>query len=157
MMVPSLDIAFVRDAYQVRRMIEATALPAVLDRLDPARLAAILATHEALQAELGAVPTSAAPALLDRIQRVDWEMHETFVHCLGNALMDNIYRVTAIKIRMVVQGRLRVTRGNAARVLSEHLGILRAIKARDRAGAAAALMRHIDKSLAIALGAETED
>jgi DNA-binding GntR family transcriptional regulator len=83
-------------------------------------------------------------------------MHEAFVRQMSNALLNNIYRVTAIKIRMAVQSRLQVTGGNALRIVREHAAILDRLAARDVEGALAALDLHIGNSLHIALGGSVD-
>ncbi|MGR3590441.1 MAG: GntR family transcriptional regulator [Limimaricola soesokkakensis] len=152
LMVPGLDVRFVRDAYQLRRMIERAALPDMLVRLDDAELTQWRDWHHALATEITSGGGVARPEQIDRLQRQDWEMHARFVATMGNALIDDIYRVTLIKIRMAVQSRLRVTGDNARRVIDEHLAILEPLSRREAAAAAAALDRHIDQSLSLALG-----
>jgi DNA-binding GntR family transcriptional regulator len=71
---------------------------------------------------------------------------------MGNKLMINVFRVTAIKIRMAVQSRIQVTPYNALRVIEEHLAILEPLVARNAAATSIALARHIDNSLKLALG-----
>lgn len=153
LMIPHLDVDFVRDAYQVRRMIEYTAVPAMIAHLSDGEIAALQSRQDQLETALHAAPTAAATAeLVDTIQREDWAMHQRFVACLGNQLLDNIYRVTAIKIRMAVQARLQVTNDNAQRVIQEHARILTALAARDAAATQQALCWHIDNSQSFALG-----
>ncbi|TYC52568.1 GntR family transcriptional regulator [Rhodobacterales bacterium] len=154
LMVPSLDVKFVREAYQVRRMIELTAVPDMIRQLDDRTIDNLIDRQKLLEAELKASGSSASPDLLDRIQREDWEMHAAFVRTMSNSLMDNIYRVTAIKIRMVAQQRLKVTGRNAGRIFGEHYEILKPLAARDLARTRTALTRHIDNSLHIALGGQ---
>ncbi|GAB4510761.1 MAG: GntR family transcriptional regulator [Roseibium sp.] len=157
LMVPSLDVKFVRDAYQVRRMIECEAVPDMIRRLDDRRIREFLDTQKALEAELRAQGANVSLDLLDRIQRQDWNMHAAFVRTMSNTLIDNIYRVTAIKIRMVAQSRLRVTGHNALRIFGEHYRILEPLAARDPEETEQALRRHIDNSLQIALGGEVDE
>lgn len=152
LMVPSLDVAFVRNAYQVRRMIECTAVPDMIRKLDDQTITDMISLHTSLQDELKAQGQNVSPALLDKIQREDWNMHAAFIATMSNSLMDNIYRVNAIKIRMAVQSRLQVTGENAARVLAEHLAILAPLAARDTDGTKQAIERHIDRSQTLALG-----
>lgn len=156
LMVPSLDVGFVRDAYQVRAMIERTAVSELARRPDDGTLACLRARQDALAREFAAHGRTPPDELIDRIQREDWAMHEAMVRCLSNPLVDNIYRVTAIKIRMAVQSRLRVTARNALRILREHAAILDALAAGDVEAALSALDRHLGNSLRIALG-ETVD
>jgi len=152
LMVPSLDVSFVRDAYEVRRMIEREAVPHVVERMEDSTVRGFIERLEALKAELESHDGNPPQELIDRIQREDWQTHSTFVRTMPNVLVNNIYRVTAIKIRMAVQSRIRVTGRNAARVLSEHAVILQKLAARDVEGTRRALDRHIGNSLEIALG-----
>jgi DNA-binding GntR family transcriptional regulator len=152
LMVPSLDVAFVRDAYQVRAMIERAAVPDLIRRMDDRTVEEYRSRLRSLMEELSAQGATPSAELLDRIQREDWAMHAAFVRTMSNALINNIYRVTAIKIRMAVQSRLQVTGRNAARVLKEHQAILDHLAARDTESTTAALDRHIGNSLELALG-----
>ncbi|SFQ06170.1 GntR family transcriptional regulator [Tranquillimonas alkanivorans] len=149
--VPSLDVAFVRDAYQMRRMIELAAIPDVIHRLPATTIDGWIAWHED-----AARRVEARQDLVREIQAHDWDMHEVLVAAMRNDLVARVYRVTAIKIRMAVQNRLRVTPDNARRVLAEHLAILYPLRTRNRAAAERALGRHLDVSLRLALGERSE-
>ncbi|MER0236697.1 GntR family transcriptional regulator [Fulvimarina sp. MAC8] len=152
LMVPSIDVAFVREAYQLRRMIELSAVSDMIARLRLETVEAWLSWHHEQAAVMTKADGPADPGFLDQLQRQDWAMHTEFVASIGNRLVDNVYRVTAIKIRMAVQSRLQVTGENASRVIREHLAILEALKARNADATAAALDRHIENSLTLALG-----
>jgi DNA-binding GntR family transcriptional regulator len=156
LMVPSLDVAFVRDAYAVRAMIERAAVEELARSADDRLIEDLRDRLGALGHELAAQGRPAPDELIDRIQREDWAMHETFVRHMSNALLNNIYRVTAIKIRMAVQSRLKVTGGNALRIVREHAVILDRLAERDVEGALAALDLHIGNSLQIALGGSVD-
>jgi hypothetical protein len=58
----------------------------------------------------------------------------------------------AIKIRMAVQSRIKVTSLNVHRVIDEHLRILEALHGGDAARTRDALALHLDNSLKLALG-----
>jgi len=149
LMVPSLDVAFVRDAYQMRSMIETSAVSYALKSLTSGEIDGWIAEHRETHERLA---READPDLANRFQRLDWKMHAWLVGAMGNALIDNVYRVTAIKIRMAVQSRIRVTPSNALRVIGEHLTVLEALRDGREADAIAALKEHIDNSLTLALG-----
>ena len=152
LMVPSLDVAFVRDAYQLRRMIEMSALREAARHISPEQIEDWRAWHEARETTVQASSSGIERSLIDEVQRYDGTMHAKIVAALGNRLVDNVYRVTAIKIRMAVQSRLQVTGDNAARILKEHRAILDPLGRGDVEAAARALERHIDNSMTIALG-----
>ena len=149
LMVPSLDVAFVRDAYQLRRILETNAMPHAVERLPASTIRQWLTQHEDF---LLRVKSSSSQALADEIQTLDWSMHAAMIDAMQNALIANVYRVTAIKIHMVVQSRLQLTPFNAQRVIGEHLAFLRPMAEGDAPLAVAAIGQHIDNSLTLALG-----
>lgn len=152
LLVPSLDIDFVRDAYQLRRLLELSAVPTAVERMSDAEIEELIRWHRDLRAIVASSRDGASEQQIDDLQSRDWAMHERFVLTMGNKLVSNIFRVTTIKIRMAVQSRIRVTSYNALRVIDEHLAILESLARRDAAAMAQALSRHIDISLRIALG-----
>ncbi|WEZ85923.1 GntR family transcriptional regulator (plasmid) [Rhizobium sp. 32-5/1] len=152
LMVPSLDIGFVRDAYQLRRLIELAAVPTVIDRLPHSVVQELLDWHSNMRTRLVEADGPEGARIADEVQARDWSMHEGFVATMGNKLVINVFRVTAIKIRMAVQSRIQVTPYNALRVIEEHLAILEPLAARNVAAMSGALALHIDNSLKLALG-----
>ena len=152
LMVPSLDIAFVRDAYELRRVLELSAVPAAVERMPDEAIGGLIRWHRDLRARIEKGGSTEAALVAEELQRRDWTMHEGFVAMTGNRLMINVFRVTTIKIRMAVQSRIQVTPYNALRVIDEHLAILEPLARRDAEAMAAGLARHIDNSLTIALG-----
>ncbi|HKJ63276.1 MAG TPA: GntR family transcriptional regulator [Hyphomicrobiales bacterium] len=157
LMVPSLDIIFVRDAYQMRRVIELAAVPDMVVRLSRDLIAEWIDWHRSARSRIQERAGASSEDLSHEIQHRDWDMHESFVSTMRNKLIANVYRVTAIKIRMVVQSRIQVTRYNATRIINEHLGILEPLHKGDVGGTQAALARHLDNSLKIALGGTVDD
>jgi DNA-binding GntR family transcriptional regulator len=156
LMVPSLDITFVRDAYQMRRIIELAAVPDMIERLSRTSIAKWIDWHRAARSRIEDQDGASSEALSNEIQRCDWGIHESFISAMRNKLIANVYRVTAIKIRMVVQSRIRVTPYNAARIINEHLAILEPLHKGDVEETRSALARHLDNSLKIALGGTVE-
>ncbi|SHM95360.1 transcriptional regulator, GntR family [Roseibium suaedae] len=152
LMVPSLDVSFIRDAYQLRLILETAAVPDVVRKIDRAQIATWLDWHNEARQQLAGGAASAE--LPQDLQYRDWDIHSQIVHATGNQLMANVYRVNAIKIRMTVQTRIRVTQQNAQRVIGEHIAFLEPLLAGNVAAAQAALGRHIGNSLRHALGDE---
>ncbi|MFV0244598.1 MAG: GntR family transcriptional regulator [Qingshengfaniella sp.] len=149
LMVPSVDVRFVREAYRLRSLIETGALPDAMRALPRPRIESWIAEHEAgLQTGLSDVED----AVSEQFQHLDWDLHRTLVHSMNNSLVDNIYRVNTIKIRMAVQSRLQVTPLNIVRVAQEHLAFLRPMLDGDERAAKKALQAHIEKSMRLALG-----
>lgn len=156
LMVPSLDITFVRDAYQMRRIIELAAVPDMVERLGRNTIADWIDWHRAASKQIQDRNGMCSEELSHEIQRRDWEVHESFVGAMRNKFVANVYRVTAIKIRMAVQSRIQVTPFNAIRVINEHMEILVPLQNGSIDETRVALVRHLDNSLKIALGGTVE-
>jgi len=149
LMVPTIDVAFVRNAYHLRRILEMEAIRAAPDTIGKATLSRWEAEHLDLLEEIGRNPNR---DLADRVQTVDWALHQNLIDSLGNRLITSVYSVNAIKVRMATQARLQVTSDNAVRVLKEHMAFLEALKRGDIAGAGRALELHLRNSQTLALG-----
>ncbi len=152
LMVPSLDVTFIREAYQMRRLIELGAVADLLERLEAAVISDWISWHIAARDRLNDDDRSDLTEFLRDFQLYDWDMHARMVSAMENKLIANVYRVTAIKIRMAAQSRVRVTRQNATRVIKEHLGFLIPLRNGQAEAATQALSHHIDQSLTLALG-----
>jgi len=149
LMVPTIDVAFVRNAYHLRRILEMEAIRAAPDTIGQAALSRWEAEHLDLLDEIGRNPEQ---DLVDRVQTVDWALHQNLIDSLGNRLITSVYSVNAIKVRMATQARLQVTSDNAVRVLKEHMAFLEALKKGDIAAAGRSLELHLRNSLTLALG-----
>lgn len=149
LMVPSLDVNFVRDAYSLRKIIELEALTTARNNLPVRQLDDWVQFHQDALQRFG---NGADDNLPEQVQTLDWRMHETLVGTMHNKLIDNVYRVNAVKIRMVVQSVIKITPNNARRVVKEHLSFLLPLRQGDVEAARIALRRHINNSLTLALG-----
>lgn len=152
LMVPSLDVTFIREAYQMRRLIEINAVPDLLETLGRDVVSEWIDWHMGARAMLSHEDGADLSEFLRDFQLFDWKMHARMVNALGNSLISNVYRVTAIKIRMSAQSRVRVTRQNATRVIQEHLDFLQPLLDQQPEAATKALAFHIEQSLTLALG-----
>lgn len=149
LMVPSLDVSFVRDAYELRCVLELGAISSAVNRIPKETIADWINQHETFLANIQAKSDQDDA---DAMQKLDWDIHATIIGSMQNALIANVYRVNSVKIHMVVQSRLQVTPFNAERITGEHLAILRPMLLRDVAETEKALEQHINNSLHLALG-----
>lgn len=149
MMVPSIDVAFVRNAYHLRRILELEAVRSLPSRIGEDEIAGWIDRHTQF---LAAVDKNSNTETVGAVQTMDWSMHQALIDSLENDLISRTYRVNAIKIRMASQSRLRVTAKNARRILGEHLAFLHALAKGNAAAAATALDLHIENSQVLALG-----
>ncbi|MBL4646863.1 MAG: GntR family transcriptional regulator [Rhizobiales bacterium] len=151
LMVPTIDVTFVRNACQLRNIIE-------LEAIANAHRSIPLSTIEAWEQEhadiLARLEQGTTQELAREAQEIDWAMHDGLIKSLSNELISDVYRVNAIKVRMAAHEQLLVTPFNAVRVMHEHLAILKALKAQQWEEAATAMRKHLANSLALALGGE---
>lgn len=148
--VAGADPRLIRDAFHLREMIEAEAVVHF----------ARTAPDAAIQREADALAGLAArarhgdvgPDLVAEAQAVDWGFHDRIVEHLGNALLNGVHRVNAIRIRMVMYDRVTLTPELLAPALAEHEPVLDALRQRDGSAALAALRAHLASARRRALG-----
>lgn len=147
--VLSIDLDLIRNAFQLRRIIEGEAFAQFSDAASDDDLARIQTEHTAIRDEAERAVT---PALLERAQRLDWAFHDHVVDHMGNQIISDIHRVNAIKIRLIRNADTRLLPELVVSVMDEHMAIVAALLARDRAATVTAIHAHIDSAKRRALG-----
>lgn len=147
--VAAVDLKLIRNAFQLRLVIEREAVERFCQSAGDAELEALQAAHLAVQSEAALGVT---PDLLERAQQLDWAFHDRMVDALENELIGDVYRVNSVKIRLIRQAQTRILPALVRSVMAEHLAVIAALTARDAAGAVAALTAHIDVARQRALG-----
>jgi DNA-binding GntR family transcriptional regulator len=147
--IAQLDVKLVRNAFQLRALIEREAVAQFTRRASAEEITALA---EPLARVTRRAERGATPALLEAAQAVDWGFHDALVDALGNELISNIYRVNSIKIRLIRLERVVLSPETLWPALTEHAAIMRAIEARDEKRAVAALDRHITSARNRAMG-----
>ena len=135
------EVAFIRENYQFRIMIETYALRTFGETVTPEWLAGMRSRHEECRRELGgAVPFEEA---LPHMTALDRKLHRDIVEALDNRailetharLQDNIGMAKRVHQRSVFRGQLLDT-------IDEHLSIVEALERGDVEGAVASLAAH---------------
>jgi DNA-binding GntR family transcriptional regulator len=139
------EVAFIRENYQFRIMIEVFALRSFGDTVTEEWLANMRESHEEARRSL----TEGGPfeeAQL-RVTRLDLRMHREIVEGLENrAILDTHSRVQE-NIRMAQQVHRRPGfRGALLQTVEEHLKVIERLERRDVEGAVAALEAHFRAS-----------
>lgn len=147
--VLSIDLDLIRDAFQLRRIIEGEAFAEFCANATDDDIARIAAEHAEI---LRAAGDGVTPALLDRAQRMDWALHDHVVDHMGNRIISDIHRVNAIKIRLIRNADTRMLPQLVVSVMEEHMAIVRALQARDRTATVDAIHAHIESARRRALG-----
>lgn len=138
--IAHIDINLIREAFQLRLILEKEAVSVFVDTAEDAEIARMLQEHRDIADELERIGPSAE--LDQRAQICDWATHDAFIDAMGNTIVSNVYRVNSIKMRLINQERFRIE-GRVGPVMKEHIAVLEAISARDRSEAVARLERHI--------------
>ncbi len=153
LMIPNVDVAFVRNACQLRAIIEHEAIARASRNIPLPVIEQWESQHRSILERLQRASTQ---ELAQKAQEIDWTMHDHLVASLSNELICEVFRVNSIKVRMAAQERLLVTPFNAVRVMKEHLAILEALKEGNQLAAATAMDRHLSNSMQLALGGEID-
>jgi DNA-binding GntR family transcriptional regulator len=149
MQVAHVDLSLIKNAFQFRLMMEREAVSVFVREVPDAEIARLKEAHERV---LKDARKRITPEIIRRAQIVDWDMHDTIVDWLGNDIVSSAYRVNSIKIRLIRQAEVRLDPGRVEAVMREHLGIVERMRARDVAGAQAALGAHIQDARNRAIG-----
>lgn len=147
--VLTIDLELIRNAFQLRRIIETEAFTVFCATATDDDIARIASEHRATLQE---ARQGVTPDLLDRAQRMDWAFHDHVVDQMGNRIISDIHRVNAIKIRLIRNADTRMLPELVVSVMGEHLAVIEALEARDGAATARAINAHIDSAKRRALG-----
>lgn len=147
--VLSIDLNLIRNAFQLRRIIEGEAFAEFCERAGDDDLERIAREHSAIRDEAAETVTE---DLLKRAQSLDWSFHDHVVDHLQNRIISDIHRVNAIKIRLIRNADTRMLPGLVASVMDEHMAIIEALLARDRVAVVTAIHSHIESARRRAMG-----
>jgi len=149
MQVAQVDVSLIRNAFQFRLILEREAAARFAENATDAEFDRLQQAHEDV---LAAAAKAVTPALIERAQAVDDDLHAAIVDSLHNEIVSNAYRINAIKIRLIRQEQTRLDASLVVPVMKEHLKIIAALRTRDPARAAAAIGDHITAARNRALG-----
>ncbi|MFN3661960.1 GntR family transcriptional regulator [Yoonia sp.] len=138
--VMNVDMELIRNAFQLRIILEREAIRHFVTVVSDEEIAALRTAHE--QARADAV-SGVTPDVLARAQQTDWDFHDRIIDMLGNELIKTIYRTNAIKVRLIRNDDTRMLPELAVSVMDEHLAIIKAIESRAPEAAEAALLAHL--------------
>jgi DNA-binding GntR family transcriptional regulator len=144
MQVTHVDLNLIRDAFQFRLFLECQAVAIFAHDAAARTVADLRDRHDDILARcVAAEAAGIPPSLIAEAQDIDWDLHDTIIDALGNAIISDAYRVNSIKIRLIRQQQTRLNDGVVIPTMREHLAVIDAIAARDADRAADALRRHI--------------
>ena len=141
--VLSIDLDLVRNAFQLRSIIEGEAIADFCKSASAEEIDDLERQHLEIRAKAVA---EMSPEVLQVAQKMDWAFHDKIIDAMGNAIISDIHRVNAIKIRLIRNSDTRMLPELVVSVLDEHLAVVAALKNRDVTGAVQALQAHIDSA-----------
>jgi len=143
MQITHIDINLIRNAFQLRTILELEAAGQFALHATDEDRARLEKSHQDIldQAEHGLTE-----ALADKAQEVDWAFHDTLIEHLQNQIISDVYRVNSIKIRLIRQELSRIQPKIVLSVMASHMKIIEALNTRDPDKAKAALAAHLDES-----------
>jgi DNA-binding GntR family transcriptional regulator len=147
--IANVDVKLVRNAFQLRLILEREAAAQFAATATDAQLDALERAHRDVVAQAARGVT---PALLDRAQAVDWGLHDMMIDALGNEIVSAIYRVNSLRIRLIRLDRVTLTADSLVPAMDEHLALLAALRTRDPQRAVAAIEAHLTHARNRALG-----
>ncbi|MCZ4313321.1 GntR family transcriptional regulator [Comamonadaceae bacterium G21597-S1] len=139
--IAHVDLKLIRNAFQVRSMIELEAIRHFVHTASDEELAQIEDGHRDILRRASATPVDGQ--LLDDAQAVDWGLHDRMVDALGNEIVSEIYRVNSLRIRLIRLDSSVITPGRLIPAMEEHMRFISALRQRDAVAATALLEAHI--------------
>jgi DNA-binding GntR family transcriptional regulator len=146
--IAHVDLKLIRNAFQVRSMIEREAVLNFVHTASDGELAAIETSHRDILARASAVSADVSndAHLLDDAQAIDWGLHDRMVDALGNEIMSEIYRVNSLRVRLIKLEHSVITPARLIPAMQEHLHFIAALRRRDAQEAVALLDEHINSA-----------
>ena len=141
MQIAPVDLKLIRNAFQIRSMIEREAITHFVRSASTGELQSIAASHRDILRRASAARSDAR--LLDDAQALDWGLHDRMVDALGNELVSEIYRVNSLRVRLIKLEHSVITPARLIPAMQEHLLFIDALQKRDSPRAIELLMAHI--------------
>jgi DNA-binding GntR family transcriptional regulator len=154
--VAHVDLKLIRNAFQVRSMIEREAVLNFVRCASEAELAAIEASHRDILHRAEAPDALNDTALLDDAQAVDWGLHDRMVDALGNDIISEQYRVNSLRVRLIKLEHSVITPNRLIPAMQEHLRFIEALRQRNAALAVELLEDHISSARSRVMNAPLE-
>lgn len=148
--IASVDMKLIRNAWQVRAMVEREAVVNFARVASQDTIQRLIDQHEAI------LTRAMKPLPDDDLERdaqaVDWGLHDLMVDAIGNEILTEIYRVNSLHVRLIRYDADSMRPVQVVPAMREHLEFLRALADGDGEGALARMMAHIEQSKHRVLG-----
>jgi len=142
--IAHVDLKLIRNAFQVRAMIEREAVLHFVRNASDAELDDEERQHRAvLERALSGKPD---PRLDQDALAVDWQLHDRMVDAMGNEILSEIYRTNSLHVRMIRLDAQLVRPHRVVPAMEEHLKFLGYLRARNEGAAVKSIQEHVERS-----------
>jgi DNA-binding GntR family transcriptional regulator len=142
--IAPVDLKLIRNAFQVRSMIEREAIAHFTQVVSTSELDRLEESHQHMLARaLAAHPDASLDA---DAQQLDWGLHDRMVDAMGNEILSEMYRVNCLHVRLIALDATQIAAQRVFPAMQEHLAFIAALRKRDAPAAVAALTHHIGRS-----------
>lgn len=142
--IAHIDLKLIRNAFQVRAMIEKEAVLHFVRMASDKELEAEEQKHRAILDR--AMSGSPDPTLDKDALAVDWALHDRMVDAMDNEILSDIYRANSMHVRMIRLDAQHVRPHRVVPAMQEHLHFLSLLKERKATDAMQAMQAHIEQS-----------
>jgi DNA-binding GntR family transcriptional regulator len=139
--IAPVDLKLIRNAFQVRAMIEREAISHFAQVVSAEELDTLETGHlRMLERARAAGPCDAT--LDTDAQELYWGLHDRMVDAMGNEILSEMYRVNSMHVRLIALDTSQIASRRVLPAMQEHLSFIAALRKRDTAAAVVALMHH---------------
>lgn len=142
--IASVDLKLIRNAWQVRLMVEREATMHFAINASASTIAEQIERHQAIL-DRALAPESDEDLERDA-QAVDWGLHDLIVDSIGNDILSEIYQVNSLHVRLIRFDADLMRPLQVVPAMREHLEFLHALQRNDRDEALRKMLGHIENS-----------
>jgi len=148
--VAHVDLKLIKNAFQLRQLLEREAASRFVTTVSDRELAAIEQSHLAIvhRARGSAIDDN----LLKDATAVDWGLHDLMIDALGNELISEVYRINSLRVRLIKLEGSTLSPQVLIPAMEEHLWFIEALKRRDAQAVLERLGHHIESAHLRVLG-----
>jgi DNA-binding GntR family transcriptional regulator len=148
--VAQVDVKLIKNAFELRLLLEREAARRFCDSVTDSELAAIEESHLKIvrRARKGRIDAK----LLSEATLVDWGLHDMMIDTLGNDLISEAYRINSLRVRLIRFEGSTLSAEVLLPAMEEHLWFIDALKKRDAESVALRLTHHIESARLRVLG-----
>jgi DNA-binding GntR family transcriptional regulator len=145
-----VDLRLIRNAFQLRLVLEREAIVNFVQSATDAELDRLERAHKDIVKRASSKKIDGS--VVADAQTIDWGLHDRMIDAMGNEIISNIYRVNSLRIRLIRLEHVVLTPEVVLPTMREHLELIAALKARDTDTAVALLETHIENARKRSLG-----